>query len=200
MNGGALGYAFQKAYHERKGRRERPATPSKFELRHDRPPRVLDDRALHNAMLRRPALSGAVHAPRIAVVDFRRLRPCRLRRPRVRQGQRDHRHGARAARPRPDGGARRSDRRDHPLQHLRGPDEDQRGLLGDPAARREVDLLARPQDADLCAQAERQVPGWRAFHVKGRQVLLRAVRGQGFDQQGQGLLRLDRIRSKRPTR
>ncbi len=37
MNGGALGYAFQEAYHERKGRRERPAPPSKFELRHDRP-------------------------------------------------------------------------------------------------------------------------------------------------------------------
>ena len=140
-----------------------------------------------------PLVSGAVHAPRIAVADFRRLRPRRVRRPRLSQGQRDHRHGARAAGPRSDGGARRGDRRDHPLQHLRGADEDQRGLLGDAAARRKVDLLARPQDTDLHAQAERQVPGWRAFHRKGRQVLLRAFRRQGLDQQGQGLLRLDRI-------
>ena len=32
----------------------------------------------------------------------------------------------------------RGDRRDHALQYLRGPDEDQRGLLGDAAARRQV--------------------------------------------------------------
>ena len=86
------------------------------------------------------------------------------------------------------------------LQHLRGPDEDQRGLLGHAAARRQMGLFVRSQDADLHAQAERQVPGRRAVLVQGRQVLLRALRRQGLDQQGQGLLRLDRVRSTRPTR
>ena len=85
------------------------------------------------------------------------------------------------------------DRGSDALQHLRGADEDQRGLLGHAAAGREMGLLARSQDADLHAEAERQVSGRRAVLVEGRQIFLRALRRQGFDQQGQGLLRLDRI-------
>ena len=38
------------------------------------------------------------------------------------------------------------------------------------------DLLARSQDADLHAEAERQVPGRRAVLLEGRQVLVRALR------------------------
>ena len=41
--------------------------------------------------------------------------------------------------------------RGYALQYFRGPDEDQRGLLGHASAGRNVDLLARPQDADLQA-------------------------------------------------
>ena len=76
----------------------------------------------------------------------------------------------------PTTGARRRDRRDRALQHLRGADEDQRGLLGHAAARRKMDVLARPQDADLHAQAGRQVPGRRAVHLQGREILVRALR------------------------
>ena len=45
----------------------------------------------------------------------------------------------------------------------------------------------------LNAEAGRQIPGRRAVHVEGREVLVRALRRQGFDQQGQGVLRLDRV-------
>ena len=93
----------------------------------------------------------------------------------------------------PTTGAGRRDRRSDALQHLRGPDQDQRGLLGHAAARREMGLLARSQDPDLHPEAERQVPGRRVLLVQGRQVLVRALRRQGLDQQGQGFLRLDRI-------
>ena len=127
------------------------------------------------------------------LLALRRRRPRGVRGPRLRQGQRHHRHGARAARPRSDDRAGRRDRRGDALQHLRGPDQDQRGLLGHAAAGRQMDLLARPQDPDLHPQAERQVPGRRALLVQGRQVLVRALRRQGLDQQGQGVLRLDRI-------
>ena len=54
-------------------------------------------------------------------------------------------------------------------------------------------LLARSQDPDLHAQAEHQVSGRRAVLVEGREVFLRALRREGIDEQGQGLLRLDRI-------
>ena len=146
-----------------------------------------------------PLRPGAVHAPRISSVDFRRPRLHRFRRARPRQGQRHDRHGARAARTRSDERAGRGDRGSDALQHFRGPDEDQRGFLGHAPPRRLMDFLARPQDADLQAQAERQVPGRRAFLLEGRQVLLRALRGEGFDQQGQGLLRIDPVdRHARP--
>ena len=38
------------------------------------------------------------------------------------------------------------------------------------------------------------------FSSKDVKYLVRALRGEGLDQQGQGVLRLDRIRSRRPTR
>ena len=40
----------------------------------------------------------------------------------------------------------------------------------------------------------------RAVFLQGREILVRALRRQGLDQQGQGVLRLDRIRSRRPIR
>ncbi len=57
----------------------------------------------------------------------------------VAQGHADARHGARAARARPDRRAGGSDRRDRPLQHPRRPDQDQRRRLGDAAAGRKLD-------------------------------------------------------------
>ncbi len=136
---------------------------------------------------------GAFHAPRLP--PYPHARPCLhgVGKRRLRQGQRDDRHGARAAGARSDQRAGGGDRRGHALQHLRGPDEDQRGLLGHAASGREMGLLARSQDPDLHAQAERQVSGRRAVLVEGRQIFLRALRRDGIDKQGQGLLRLDRI-------
>ena len=89
--------------------------------------------------------------------------------------------------------AGRGDWRSDAVQHLRGTDEDQRRLLGHAAAGRKVGLLARSQDPDLHPQAERQVSGRRAVHLQGRQIIVRALRGQGLDQQGQGIFRLDRF-------
>ncbi len=69
------------------------------------------------------------------------------------------------------------------------------------AAGGKMELLARPQDADLHSAQGRQVPGRRDVFLQGREILLRARRGQGLDQQGKSLLRLDRIdRRQRPRR
>ncbi len=46
----------------------------------------------------------------------------------------------------------------------------------------------------------RQVPGRRGVFLQGRQILVRARRGQGLDQQGKGVLRLDRIDRRQRSR
>ena len=111
-----------------------------------------------------------LHAPRLSICLHSGPRPLRRVRLRLRQGQRHDRHGARAAGARSDQRAGGGDRRSDALQHLRGTDEDQRGLLGHAAAGRKVGLLARSQDPDLHPQAERQVPGRRALLLEGRQI------------------------------
>ena len=102
---------------------------------------------------------GAFHAPRLSSIRFRQSRPHCFSRTCPRQGQRHDWHGARTARARSDQRAGGGDRPGHALHDLRRTDEDQRGLLGDPSSRRVVDLFSRSQDADLQAEAGRQVPG-----------------------------------------
>ena len=83
-----------------------------------------------------------------------------------------------------------------------GLDQDQRATSRvTPLLAEKLDAFARFEDADLQAEEGRQFPGRRSVFLQGRQVLVRALRGQGFHQQGEGVLRLDRVdRRCRPLR
>ena len=64
----------------------------------------------------------------------------------------------------------------------------------------ELDVLARSQDADLQAEAGRQVPGRRALHLQGREVLLRARRRARIRPTRTRRSSPRSSRSRRPTR
>src|SRR5271154_7475294 len=63
-----------------------------------------------------------------------------------------------------------------------------------------MEFLARSEDADLQSEEGRQIPGRRAVLLQGRQVLVRALRGQGLHEQGKGVLRFDRVDRRERSR
>ena len=86
-----------------------------------------------------------------------------------------------------------------PITNLRGPDQDQEDFSVTPLLAEKWTFSPDLKTLTFKLTSRRQFPGRRALHLEGREVLLRARRGEGLDQQGQGVLRLDRVdRHARP--